>query len=627
MPIETNIFDYVKTQESLYKMPVPLNEKWSWGMREHILKTILYSNSELLNGKTEFTPVKNITRPILNLQHQAEEIEVKDVQIYVNDADNYHLSFLVRKYHDDVFAVENNLDEFFDELNVSRIDFGAGISKQLNKPCPEVVHLETIAFCDQTDILSGPLGLEHYYSPDQLLAMKKVGWGNKANGATATIEDVIKLSRPEKKDVQNSTIAKTPGRYVKVYEVHGNLPKKFSNPEDDSGEYETQIFIVCFYTKQDSDERNGIILYAKPELESPFKLIKRAGNSDVYGRAVGFGGAEELFEAQIWTNYDIIRKQGMLDASSKVLLESDDPEVTQKQKVRDLENLSVIGHAPGTTIAQIDTVPRSVAVFNESIAEWEQHAKDMGAAQDPVQGKAATSGTPFASVQSQIQQSLGLHEYRRGIYAKHLEEIYRDWIIPHIEKEIVKGTKFLSTLSLDELQMVAENLATNQTNAFVKAKILNGEIPTQQEIQTYQQQAMVMFKKKGNKHFIEILKGEFKGLPLAVKVSVAGKSKDLAGMVDKLTNVFRTIIANPYILKAPPIAALFNKIIEAAGLDPIDLSTLDIPRIPAMRVTETVAFKDLPPEAQKEMISTLGYDQNGNASDAPPVSALGAQLP
>lgn len=606
--LDSDIFSFIRRQESLYKQPIPINERWTWGMREHILTTELYSNGQVMSGKTEYTVIKNITRPILNLQHRTEDVEAKDVELYVNDSDKYHLSFLVKKYHDDVFAVENDLDTYFDELNVSRIDYGAGISKQLMSPCPEMVPLQTIVFCDQADILSGPIGLMHYYSPDQLLDMGKVGWGKTANGATASLQNVIDLSRDERRNQKNGTTVKTPGRLIEVYEVHANVPKRFIDASDTSNEYEARLFICCFYTKKDASGEGGIILYTGLETKTPFKVIKRAGRGDTYGRALGYGGAEELFEAQVWTNYDEIRKQGLLDATSKVILQSDDPTVTQKQKVRDLENLSVINMAPGTTLRQVDTVPRSMQLFNESIQEWEVYAKDVGGAQDSVQGKAAPSGTPFAAVQSQIQQSMGLHDYRRGIFAKHLEEVYQDWIIPHIEKEICKGSKFLSTLSLEDLQYVSNALVTNQTNDWIKAKILNAEIPTQQEIQAYQQQAQQQFQKKGNKHFIEILKGEFKSVPLAVKVNISGKSKDLSGMVDKLTNVFRTIIANPYILQSPPIAALFNKIIAASGLDPIDLSGFNVPAMPQRRLTETLDYKDLDPQSQQAMLKMAGID-------------------
>src|ERR1035437_9828114 len=179
----TDIFDYITSQEENYKRPIPINDTWDWCMYDHIKTSDLYNNSQLLTGKSDFKPVKNITRPILNLQHRTEDIELKDVQIYIDNPDKYHLSFLVKKYHDDVFVQENDLDTFFDALNVSRIDFGGGLSKQLNKPCPEVVPLQTIAFCDQTDILSAPLGIRHYYSPDQLMEMEQFGWGDEKKGA------------------------------------------------------------------------------------------------------------------------------------------------------------------------------------------------------------------------------------------------------------------------------------------------------------------------------------------------------------------------------------------------------------------------------------------------------------
>jgi len=73
----------------------------------------MYNNSQLTTGKDDFKPVKNITRPILNLQRRSEDVDVKDVQLYADDKDKYHLSFLVKKYHDDVFVQEYDLEFLF----------------------------------------------------------------------------------------------------------------------------------------------------------------------------------------------------------------------------------------------------------------------------------------------------------------------------------------------------------------------------------------------------------------------------------------------------------------------------------------------------------------------------------
>lgn len=579
MEVQNDIFSYITSQEANYKRPIPINRKWNWSMSDHIELTDLYANSQSLN-KTDWTPIKNITRPILNLQHRTEDIELKDVQIYVDDPDKYHLSFLVKKYHDDVFVQENDLDTFFDELNVSRIDFGGGLSKQLNKPAPEVVPLQSIAFCDQTDLLSGPIGIKHYFSPDQLLDIADVGWGNIANGATISLEALIALSREEKKDNNtNNQGAQTPGRYIEIYEVHGNLPKMFFDRTDTSGKYETRLCICAFYQKKDSAEKQGVILYTAIEKKSPFKMIKR---DPVYGRALGFGGAEELFEAQVWVNYDMIRMQDMLDAASKTILKATGPNssiITQKQKVKDMDNLEIIDVGEGSDLAQVDTFPRNMRLFENHMTMLEIHAKDMGAAQDPIQGKEPSSGTPFSSLIEQVRQGMGLHEYRRGQFAKHIEEIYQDWIIPHIQKKITEGFKFLSELSLDELQYVREKIVDNLTEKRIKEAVLSGQSVYDQDKQIFKQLVEEQFNKKGNKHFLEALKGEFKDTPLAVKVNVAGKSKNLMQMADRITNIWRFIISNPQgfaqVMQIPGMAKGFNQMLEYSNMSPVDFSGID----------------------------------------------------
>lgn len=573
---DDDIFGFIKTQESNYARPIPVGTK-EWSMKDHINRSTVYRDSDIVENKTKWTVIKNITRPILNLQYRTEDIDVKDVQIYVDDKEKYHLSFLVKKYHDDVFVRENNLDTFFDKLNQSRIDYGGGLSKRLSTG-REVVPLQSIVFCDQTDLLSGPIGIKHYYSPDQLMDMGKRGWGEESNGATVSLKELIKLSREEKKD--NNTDKKqasTPGRYIEVYEVHGNLPKRYFDRQDDSEEYETRIAIVAFYQKANNDGHTGVILYTAPETESPFKLALRGVGT--FGRALDFGGAEELFDDQVWTNYAEICKLQMLKSASKTVLGATGPGsalIANKNNIDNVDNNEIIDLGDGD-LKQIDTFPRNFRLFDNYSLEKDEHAKNIGAAQDPIQGAQPTAGTPFASLQTQIQQGMGLHDYRRGIFAKHLEEIYNEDYIPQIIKAITKGSTFLSELSLKELQYVTDAMVECELEKAKKEYVLNnfGEAMTPEMEQMYADQVKTALKKKGNKHFIEILQGEFKGVSLAVKVSVAGKSKNLGKATDVIVNILRFVLAsNPMAMAYPGTWELVNQTIENAGLDPVDFSGL-----------------------------------------------------
>ena len=244
-----------------------------------------------------------------------------------------------------------------------------------------------------------------------------------------------------------------------------------------------------------------------------------------------------------------------------------------------MENMEFVEIQQGAEIGQIDTFPRNITLFDKSLNDWEQHAKDMGASQDPLQGKEPTAGTPFSSLIEQVRQGMGLHEYRRGQFARHIEGIYQDDFIPEIQKEITKGAKFLSELSLDEIQYVADNVVRYETNKKIKEVILAGNNITPEEVDIYKEVVREGLKSKGNKYFVEILKSEFKDASLAVKVVVAGKSKNLGAATDKIVNIFRFAFSNPIgftqVMQIPGMAKAFNQILEMSGLEPADFSGID----------------------------------------------------
>ncbi|MAH46250.1 hypothetical protein CMI37_10495 [Candidatus Pacearchaeota archaeon] len=581
----TDIFALTTSEQSNYEtLPVPIMDGWEWSMYEHIRKTVLYKNSEYASGSKDASgrtsttvsrkdttrPFKNITRPILNLQYRAEGFDVKDIELFVDDAEEYYKSFLVQKFHDD-WAREHNIDTFIDDMVEAYVDFGGVLIKEMKEARPEVVPWQRVAFCDQTDILSGPIAEKHYFNPDQLKDMEANGWEN--------IDELIVMSGNKKEQAAQGIETKTPAKYIEVFEIHGVLPESWllEDDEEDTTEetsYVGQMHIISFFTDE-NDTQQGITLFKRRESESPYKFLAR---DKVYGRALGFGGAEELFEPQVWVNYDMIRIKGMLDAASKIILQTSDTSFSTRNKIMGVDNGEVLVTAEGKRIEQINMTPANITVFENSVAQWEDHAKQMGAANESILGEQPKSGTPFALQQLVTAESHSLHEYRKGKLATFLDEIYRDWIIPHISKEITKGQKFLAELDIDELQEVAESVARNEANEAVKEKILNGDPIFRDEAEAFKATIQEDFVRGGNTRFVEILKDEMKDAAIAVKTNIAGKQKYMAAMTDKLVNVFRTIVANPQVLQSPPMAKLFNEILESSGLNPIDFSGVSAPQ-------------------------------------------------
>jgi len=569
MSLPTNIYDFIEVEEGKYdNTPTSVVEGWEWSMSEHINTSILYKNGRLLTGNSDDKPVKNIVLPILNLEYRAEDIDVKDINLYVDDPSKHHLSFLIKKYHDDVFVIENNIDDFIDEEKEEMIDLGGVLLKDLGEAVPEIVHMQDIAFCNQNDMLSSPIGIKYLFSPDQLKDMEKRGWGETSNGATADIDTVIGLAIDDSGDMTGKDIA--------VYLVNGTMPNSYLEDIpafEQHSSYSKQFHVVCFYKDEEGD-RQGIHLFRKETNKDIFKLQKR---DKIHNRALGRGGVEELFEPQVWTTYTQIQKKNMLDAASKVILQTDDEGLKGRHPtgLKGMNNLEIVTVEKGSTVGQIDNYPRNIALFDAWDVQWEQYGRGVGAAQEAISGDAPKAGTPLGSMQIQSAESHSLHQYRIGKHAKFLEELYRDWFIPYMIKQITKGTKFLSTLDLEEMRYVADRIVTRKANEKVIETILEGKLVDMVDLEEFKQKERDIFM-KDNKKFIEIIKDEFKSLPIAVKIDISGKQKDLSLWTEKLLGVFRQIIGSTdpqtgeSILSNPSFAKLFNQIVEASGLSPVD---------------------------------------------------------
>lgn len=554
--MNNTIFDYIAEEEAGYAKPVELVDGYNWSMKDHLRLSFLYQNSQFSekNDNRTLRPFKNIVLPILNISFRTEGFDVKDIELYVDNPDEYFKSLLIKKYHQK-WALENSIDTFIDEMVESYVTYGGALVRKTNQAKPEVIDLISLAFCNQHDLLNYPFAIKHQMSFAELRREgKKRGWGG--GGADIDIETLIQLVKKDDKDT------------VDIYEVHGTMPVEWLNDTEIIGESEedvNQIQIVSFY-KKENNEKQGVCLFKKKMPELPFKFLKR---DDIKNRALGRGGVEELFEDQQWTNQNEIWITEMLDSASKTLHWTDDASFKSRNNIKNAVNGEVFTLNEGKKIQQVDTYPRNLQVFNDSVERFWQHAQTMGSAPEALMGDEPNSGTPFKLYEAQQIEGKSMHKYRQGKLAVFMDEIYRDWILPHLAREIVKEQTFMQELSADEMQMVVDKVMTQKANDFKKRMILGLQDIDEQMVEMYKQEVQQDIVKKGNKRFFKILKDEMRDISISVMTNIAGKQKNLALLTDKLVNVLRQYIATPQIRQDPEMTKLLNTILESSGLSPI----------------------------------------------------------
>ncbi len=570
------IYEYILAEENAWRTArVPLASNWrDWNFFEHIDRSFTLKNSRFYQGTQDYRrPFNNIILPIANVNYRTEGFDVKDVQIYVDNAENYHKSFFARKFHN-WWAKDNDIDTAIDESVESYFDYGLTLVKNVNEARPEVIQLQQIVFCDQTDIMSGPLCLKHHMSVSEMLEMK-------GKWKSAEIDKAILMAKHSKNmNATDGEPAKTPGKYVAVYELHGMFPEswlgaeKYGDEWEDTGKYSPQVHIVTYYVNENEQNKNGICLFKGKEPKPIFKALVR---DPIFGRACGRGGIEELFHPQIWTNYSELQISQIMEAVAKVILKTNKKKITALNNFSNMKHGQIVDLDGDGTLEQLVLQPNNKAAFDNLINKWEQVARTIGSASDPALGLNPVSGTPLGTTEIVTQQGIGIHEYRQGKIATFWAEIYRDWVLPHLATEINKGSKWLDELSLAELQDVAEKITTKQANDKIKQMILSGEIPTQEEIDQYRTTLKEVFMKGGNKRFLEIIKDEFAGLPTDVEISIKGKQKNLAEVTSKLNSVFRTLLT-PGVIQAVQqsegLSDLLNQIFESVGFSPVNFGTI-----------------------------------------------------
>jgi len=573
MVFPETLFAYIGTEETSYKTrEIQIGENWTWNMAQHLSLSFHLKHGKYLNISNDprtKPPFNNIILPILEFRYAAEDRDVKDIIFETEDPEYQHLSFLVKKYWDDVFTIENNLDEFLDDAVEEKVDFGGCLVKKGVGAVPEVIPLQSIAFCDQTDILGGPIGFKFNFSPEALKRKAKIGWGEKKNGADTTIDELITMASKQKDSAGPNQVGQqneVTGKNIEVYVVRGTLPSAYLKGHD-METLTNQVQVVGFY--QDEKGRHGITLYKSKETES---VLKFHSPKKVFNRALGWGGVEALLDPQIWANFAEVNKNNLLKAASKIGFFTDDDGYSNRNKIRDMENLEIttIDKESRYGIRQIPNASSNIQLFDQRVNELEAHAQKLAGVTDPLLGKPPPAGTPFRLQERVVFEGKKPHERTAGKFDKFVEEIMNDWVIPHMIREIVKGKTFLSTLTSDQMEYVMKRVPRNRAVKRQIEDVLSGKVPP--DISIYEEEEKQKLLQNGNQQVLEVLKDEFKNVRMKVKVRVSSKQKDMAQFTDKLVNVLRQYLTLPPEVKQDPVTVeLLSQILEASGISPASL--------------------------------------------------------
>ena len=124
--IPDSIDAFIKSEESRYETDeISVGSNWRWNMRNHIQLIFHLKNGVFFTGQNNWLRAfKNIMEPILNLADWMEDIEVKDIVFFIEGERGRILSFLLKKYHDEVYVKDHDIDKMIDAITESDNAYG-----------------------------------------------------------------------------------------------------------------------------------------------------------------------------------------------------------------------------------------------------------------------------------------------------------------------------------------------------------------------------------------------------------------------------------------------------------------------------------------------------------------------
>jgi len=568
-----NIFSFVRDQRQNYKTKkVKITNGYDYNQADTLNLIELYYNSQFSTGNLDSNkrekPFYNIVKFRVNVATRATDLDVKDIKIESETSDDYVRSFLLTK-ENQVWMKEANFGKFLNDLGHTRAKYGGVVIKKTEhdgKLQLDVVPWKDL-ITDQTDIIKGIVIERHFYTPSELSAMKGV-WDN--------VEDAIKLADADKDDTNETNTTETPGDYIEVFEIHGDLPIAYmKDPSDvkpeDWYEYKGQVHIIAgadnWTEDQDSKDiiEHGITLFKAEKKEKPYKYLAW---DEVPGRGLGIGIVEDGFEAQVWTNTAVYQEKELVELASKIIFQTPDKTIGSNV-LTDLENGAIVNPKANMPLTQVNTVPTSLPEFKNLVGTWKEQLDRTTSTFEANIGEALPSGTPYRLGAILNQEGNSQFDYRRQEEGIFLQELYEDWVLPHLVKRLKSKHTLAAEFSEDELNAIDEAHIEQALKQHILDEREKGNLvlDVEGERQRLKQQMM----RTRNKRFIDVPKGYYDDLDCTISVITTNETRVKAAVLETLSSMLQTIAQNPTVLQNPVTKKIFNKIMEISGFSPVEL--------------------------------------------------------
>lgn len=600
---QKNICEIVRKAEQEYTTGVTKLGKYvDFNLYENNEKIDAYINSRHTSGLYDSLgrekPFFNISIAARNIWYRATDIDRKNIKLKTSKQKQYYESLLANIVLQD-WMRRINFGQLLNDWGRSLATYGSSMVEFVEKDgmlyCSVLPWNRLIT--DTVDVDNDVKIKILELTPAQLRKNKSYD------------KDVVKgllnsLSARETTDKQQQD---QKNQFVRVYEVHGELPLSLlTDNEDDCETYVQQMHVVSFVSNgKDSAGKttyDDFTLFKGREEKDPM-MITHLIKED--GRATGIGAVESLFESQWMVNHNAKAIKDQLDIASKLIFQTSDPNFVGRNVLTDIENGDIFTHAASQPLNPINN-KADITALQGYLSQWQMIGNEIVGVSDAMRGQ-VKAGAAWRQTEALLQESHDLFELMTENKGLAIEEMMRRYILPFIKKKIDTAEEISATLSGVDLEQLDSMYIPNEAIRRVNKKILS-RLLDENRITTPEEQMQMTLEagnnlkdqmsKYGGQRFIrpsdipdKTWKEIFKNLEWDIEVDPTKESRDSDAVLTTLTNVFSTL-ADPNrraVLQTPEGKMVFSQIMEEVGtISPVQLNKVPVGQQPISQPNQEV---------------------------------------
>lgn len=548
----------------------------TWSLHDNIEKIDAYSNSKHTSGEVDSLgrekPFFNINTAATNIWYKATDIDRKDIKIKATRAKDTIGAFLLN-IHLQEYMKKEKTGVFLNNWGRTLAKYGSSVVKFVQKG--EDLHMNVVPWnrliIDSVDFYNNPIIERLFYTPSQLR-------NNKSFDQKMVKELLdVRTTRKTMDDQQVDTNAD----YIELYEVHGEFPLSYiTGKEADENEYVQQMHVIS-YVGNGKGEFDDFTLVSGREKKNPY-MITHLIEED--GRVMGIGAVEHLFEAQWMVNHSVKAIKDQLDLASKLIFQTSDGSFVGQNVLEAIETGDILIHSPNQPLTQIANNSHDITSLQNYATQWKTLAQEITSTPDAISGGTMPSSTAYRQVAVLNQEVHNFFDMMIENKALALEEMLREYIIPHLKTKFDTSDEIATTLDMENITKLDTMYIKSETNRIIndfnKQQILSGKLAEPLDEQAIQAQVANSLKEQGNQRFIKPSEVEtktwndiFDDIETTVEVEITNEGSNKAERLATLTEMLQTIAKAPQILQDPNGKIFFNKILEESSvLSPIQFN-------------------------------------------------------